>query len=223
MATVREVFTSGITKIVQQPASQPGDVFPAGVMLHFAGAAAPTGWLICDGTAVSRATYPSLFSAVGTTYGAGDGSTTFNLPDTRGRVIASKHTSGTFQTLGATGGEETHTTTVNEMPSHNHGGVTGNTQPTAGNDSPDHTHQTSVTVNDNNGASGIIGGLTRVAGKGITVGEGTAGLAFASGGRSAFHSHTISSHSHTVSSQGGGAAHNNLQPYIVFNHIIRAY
>ena len=61
-------------------------VMPVGCVIPFAGAAAPTGWLLCQGQAVSRTTYAQLFSVIGTTYGSGDGSTTFNLPDMRGRV-----------------------------------------------------------------------------------------------------------------------------------------
>lgn len=59
------------------------DAFPAGVMMAYGGAAAPSLWLMCDGTAVSRTTYSALFAAIGTAYGVGDGSTTFNLPDLR--------------------------------------------------------------------------------------------------------------------------------------------
>jgi microcystin-dependent protein len=59
---------------------------PTGTLTAFAGATAPSGWLMCDGSAISRSTYSDLFTVVGTTYGAGDGSTTFNLPDLRGRV-----------------------------------------------------------------------------------------------------------------------------------------
>src|SRR5690242_494962 len=69
-----------------------GDTTPAGVLAMFGAASAPTGWLLCDGTAVSRATYATLFGVIGTTYGTGDGSTTFNLPDFRGRVPAGKGT-----------------------------------------------------------------------------------------------------------------------------------
>ena len=61
-------------------------VMPVGCVIPFAGAAAPTGWLLCQGQAVSRTTYAQLFSVIGTTYGSGDGKTTFNLPDMRGRV-----------------------------------------------------------------------------------------------------------------------------------------
>jgi microcystin-dependent protein len=84
------------------------DGTPAGTIVATGMSTAPTGWLICDGSAISRSTYASLFSAIGTAYGAGDGSTTFNIPDLRGRVAVGKNT-GTFTTLGGTGGTETHT------------------------------------------------------------------------------------------------------------------
>ena len=80
---------------------------PAGAIVQFGGTTAPTNWLLCDGSAVSRAAWPSLYSAIGTTYGAGDGSTTFNVPDLRGRVAVGKD-SATFSTLGFSGGTETH-------------------------------------------------------------------------------------------------------------------
>lgn len=73
------------------PSAQlPDGLIPAGVMVPFAGGTAPTGWLLCSGQAVSRTTYATLFAAIGTTWGAGDGSTTFNLPDLRDRVPVGK-------------------------------------------------------------------------------------------------------------------------------------
>lgn len=84
------------------------DGIPAGVIMAWGASSAPANWLICDGSAISRSTYASLFNAIGTSYGVGDGSTTFNLPDLRGRVIVGKN-GATFGTLGATGGSETHT------------------------------------------------------------------------------------------------------------------
>ena len=107
---------------------------PAGTVADFAGATPPNGWLLCAGQAISRALYSALFSAIGTTYGVGDGSTTFNLPDARGRALfgkddmngaaANRLTSGgggvAGNTLGAVGGAETVTLTTNEMPSHSH-------------------------------------------------------------------------------------------------------
>lgn len=82
---------------------------------------APTGWLICDGAAVSRTTYAALFSAIGTTYGAGNGSTTFNLPNLKGRTAVGYNSAETeFNTVGKTGGEKAHSLTVAELPAHTH-------------------------------------------------------------------------------------------------------
>lgn len=68
-------------------------IVPSGAVMPYAGSAAPEGWLLCDGSAVSRTTYAKLFAAIGTTYGTGDGSKTFTLPDMRGRVPAGVNTS----------------------------------------------------------------------------------------------------------------------------------
>jgi microcystin-dependent protein len=110
-----------------------------GMVVPYAGSAAPTGWLLCYGQAVSRTTYLDLFNTIGDTYGAGDGSTTFNLPDLRGRSVfgvdnmggsaANRVTSGvsgiTATTLGASGGDENmqqHNHTLTD-PGHSHGMV----------------------------------------------------------------------------------------------------
>ncbi|MFL3051869.1 MAG: phage tail protein [Candidatus Neomarinimicrobiota bacterium] len=77
------------------------------------------GWLVCDGSAVSRSTYSALFSAIGTTYGTGDGSSTFNLPNFGGKgPMGYKSNNAKFDALNETGGAETHTLTANEIPSH---------------------------------------------------------------------------------------------------------
>lgn len=85
------------------------------------------GWLNCDGAAVSRTTYARLFDAIGTAYGAGDGSTTFNVPDHRGRapIGVGTGTGLTARTRGATVGTETETLSISQIPSHDHGGATG--------------------------------------------------------------------------------------------------
>jgi microcystin-dependent protein len=87
----------------------------------FGGLRPPEGWLLCDGTAVSRSTYGRLFSVIGTAYGPGDGSTTFGLPDLRGRIPAGLDgTQEEFNSLGKKGGEKAHTLTMEEIPSHQH-------------------------------------------------------------------------------------------------------
>lgn len=113
------------------------ELLAPGIVLPFAGTTAPAGWLLCAGQAVSRTTFAGLFNAIGTTYGAGDGSTTFNVPDLRGRVAAGKDdmngtaasrltNTGTGNpgingaTLGATGGADRHTLTEAQMPAHTH-------------------------------------------------------------------------------------------------------
>jgi microcystin-dependent protein len=114
-----------------------GLAVPTGAILDFAGTSAPTGYLGCDGSNISRATYAALFSAIGTTWGAGDGSTTFTLPDFRRRVAVGSGGTGTAtlgNAVGNTGGAETHTLVTAEMPSHTHpnGGSATLANPSAG-------------------------------------------------------------------------------------------
>lgn len=139
---------------------------PAGVVADFAGATAPTGWLMCYGQEVSRATYAALFSAIGTTYGTGNGTTTFNLPDCRGRVVIGQDDMGgvsanriTVATsgidgdvLGDVGGSEGGTITFDKMPAHTH----------------PYTIQTGNTGTTNNPARGFAGGT-------VTSNTGSAG------------------------------------------------
>lgn len=97
------------------------DTLPIGAIVPYGSDDIPTNWLLCDGSAVSRTTYASLFSAIGTNFGKGDGETTFNLPDFRSRVPLGKDVSDEdFDTLGKTYGEKEHKLTINEMPSHGH-------------------------------------------------------------------------------------------------------
>lgn len=99
-------------------------LIPTGTVLATARSTAPTGFLLCDGSAVSRSTYSGLFSAIGTTYGSGDGSTTFNVPDLRGRTpVGVDGAAGRLNAndaLGNSGGAQTHTLTTAEMPAHAH-------------------------------------------------------------------------------------------------------
>jgi len=105
---------------------------PIGTLFMWGTNTAPGGYLLCDGSAVSRTTYSELFAAIGTTFGVGDGSTTYNVPDFTQRFPLGKASSGTGNTLGSTGGTIDHLHAANPPStgsstdgSHNHGGVTG--------------------------------------------------------------------------------------------------
>ena len=191
---------------------QLSSLIPFGVIWETAATTAPAGWLLCYGQAVSRSTYADLFSAIGTTYGVGDGSTTFNIPDLRGRVSAGKDDMGgtsanrltnqpgglNGDTLGATGGSETHALITGELPVHTHAAGTLATS-SAGN----HSH-TLPDATSNSGSQGGAGNSPLG-----TISTSTAGA----------HTHTITG---ATASAGSGTAHNNLPPTIILNKIIKA-
>mgnify|MGYP001249956246 CR=1 FL=1 len=107
---------------------------PIGSVVDYAGITAPTNWLFCYGQAISRTTYAALFAVIGTAWGAGNGTTTFNLPDCRGRAAIGKDDMGGTaanrittagagfdgSTIAAAGGTQTHTLTTAQIPVHNH-------------------------------------------------------------------------------------------------------
>jgi len=112
-------------------------IVPTGVIMDWAGGSmnVPTGWLLCDGSAVSRTTYAALFAVIGTTYGSGDGSTTFNLPDSRDRVsVGAGSTYALGQTMGSATNSHTHSAGSYKGPSHTHA-VNSHTHSI-----PSHTH-----------------------------------------------------------------------------------
>ena len=178
---------------------------PIGVVVPFAGSTSPAGWLLCFGQTVSRTTYAGLFATIGTTWGSGDGSTTFGLPDLRGRAVAGKDDMGgsaanrltaagsgiTGTTLGTSGGTETHTLITSQMPSHTH------TQ-----DAHGHNIQRSNSAATSVGADASA--LYRP--------QQSTGASY------------VDTQSTTATNQntGGGGAHQNTQPTIILNYIIKA-
>ncbi|MDF2114785.1 tail fiber protein [Roseiarcaceae bacterium H3SJ34-1] len=177
-------------------------VAPTGIIAPFAGATAPTGWLLCYGQAISRTTYASLFGVISTAYGVGDGSTTFNVPDLRGRVIAGRDdmggvaatrlTSATISggalVLGKTGGEERHQLTISELANHNHALT-----------DPGHTHPLPQTTGAGSGQALAVSQTPTTAA--AATGSATTGI--------------------TLAATGGDTPHNNVQPTIIGNYIIR--
>ncbi|CAF2041113.1 unnamed protein product [Rotaria magnacalcarata] len=113
----------GLSAVVESSSEGAGSGIPAGSILAFGGQNIPNGWLLCNGNALHRQKFISLFKAISTMYGEGDGISTFNLPDLRGRVVvgAGQGLRLSNRELAATFGAEQHTLTVNEMPSHSHG------------------------------------------------------------------------------------------------------
>lgn len=212
---------------------------PAGAIVMYAGAVAPTGYLLCQGQAVSRTTYADLFTAIGTAYGTGDGSTTFNLPDLRVRLPIG---AGTGKALGASDGVAEASRNANHSHSHGHSAsaststASANVSGSASSD-PGHTHgglTGDAGSHSHGGATGTPSGSANAqngTGQVVTGSNHTHSIssdgthqhtisAVNSGG----HSHTISvsdsGHSHTASASvgsGGSADH----PYVVVNYIIK--
>ena len=216
-------------------------IMPSGIIEMFAGSTAPNGWLICDGSTVSRKTYSDLFKIIGTTYGAGNSNDTFTLPDMRGRTPIGVGTGAglTARTLAATTGTETATLSEANLASHTH-------TATVGTQSANHTHSgTSSGVSANHYHQNYSDGV----GSG-TMGRGSSGFANLGGGYqgvlivglgqnnsstsytgyvSADHSHTLTTenesanHNHTVtnSNTGSGTAFSIMHPSIAINFIIK--
>jgi microcystin-dependent protein len=142
-STVPVVLPSDPTTALQAATKQYVDAAgPSGAIMAFAGTTAPSGWLKCEGQAISRATYATLFAAIGTTWGVGDGSTTFNVPDLRGTFLRGTGTNGTY---GTAVGPSVGTYAVDTYLNHSH---------TATSTDSGHSHGISAT-GMNGGSTGV--------------------------------------------------------------------
>jgi microcystin-dependent protein len=183
---------------VSGPIGIPGDA-EVGTIKAYAAAAAPASWMLCDGSAISRSAYPQLFSLIGSTYGAGDGSTTFNLPDLRSKMIVGmgQGTGLTNRVLAATGGEENHQLTIAELAQHTH---VQNA----------HTHIQDAHYHGVGNAQGTAGG-------------GGYQIAGSVLGNWSTLSATATNQNTTATNQntGGGTGHNTMPPFLVITYIIK--
>lgn len=190
---------------------------PTGALIMYAASAAPTGYLLCDGSAVSRTTFSALFAVIGTTYGVGDGSTTFNVPDLRGRapIGVGTGTGLTARTLAGTLGEETHLLTGAEsgVPVHNH---TQNAH-THTQDAHQHTANTGTNAGYVEGGGGFT---FDVGGANVTTGGGGYGIQSKTALATATNQSTTATNIATTAANAS-SAHNNMQPSIVVNFIIK--
>jgi microcystin-dependent protein len=184
-----------------------GAALPAGIVVAYAAAAAPTGWLLCDGSAVGRSTYAALFAAIGTTYGAGDGTTTFNLPNLKGRTpVGLDAAQSEFDALGESGGAKSVTLTAAQSgaPAHSHG---VGTLATASAGSHSHTFG----VKTNTGGGGNSNTLEDLNTDTTTFTTAATGA----------HTHGLSGSTANNAATGAAQAHENLPPYLTLNFLIK--
>lgn len=155
----------------------PSQAAPTGLIIIWAATTAPQGWLLCNGAAVSRTLYVNLFNIISTTYGSGDGSSTFNVPDLRAKLAIGKSGANSLgQTSKGVTADASPANTNNISLDHSHSGNTGGS-------SSDHSHN--QFYNKNNGA--WSGGISANHYHGFTT-----------GGVSVNHTHGLQSHTHTM-------------------------
>lgn len=191
------------------------DSVPVGSIQAYGGMSAPTNWLICDGRAVSRTDYKELFKVIGVFFGAGDGATTFNLPDLTGRVAIGHNDT---YSLGAQGGNKDAI-----IPYHNHSIASSGACT---------TNSTSKTLTGSVWNMAVQSSSQNLTTTGIFSSRGTTeGVGYASNSNQrpdgfnidATHSHGIPNHTHTVNYAGtaDNTVDANMQPYLVTNYIIK--
>ena len=208
------------------------DSTPAGVISDYGGNIAPAGWLLCDGSTVLRATYPALFTAVGTSWASGgELGTEFRLPNLKGRVtVARDAAQPEFDTVGEPGGEKVHRLLAGEMPlhghtvnSHSHGGVVTGAGTGIG-IYGDGVHSHAAAGGSNFGVgyaqNGAVGTARGTVAGGNTYTENAG--SHAHGVYDPGHAHGVYAESPGTNNAGSATPdHNNLQPYAVVHKIIK--
>lgn len=162
----------------------------------------PAGYLLAEGQAISRSTYSALFQKIGTIHGSGDNTSTFNLPNMKGRTFVSQNTTGVFTTLGKVGGSESYSLSLAQMPEHNHTGTTSSAGA--------HTHAGRIKKTDGHYVGTSATEVRRIGDNSADTYDGT--ITRSSGA----HTHTM-----TTSTQGSGATVWNIQPYLVGKYLIK--
>jgi microcystin-dependent protein len=222
---------------------QTSAALPAGTIIPSARSGPSSGFIFCDGSQVSRSVFAALYAAIGTVYGPGDGASTFNVPDLRGRapIGAGAGPGLTNRGLGGVGGEENHTLSAAEMPYHSHTIVDNGHSHTVnepyhshsisqtphahGINDPSHAHQAEQIVSGtqflyvNNGGAMPIGQLTQPAFTGISIQGANANVSVVQTKIGV----TIAGAYASVYNNpaGSSAAHNNMQPFIAINYFIK--
>lgn len=188
----------------------PASTEDPGSIKMFGGSSAPTGWLLCDGAAVSRSTYADLFAEIGTAYGVGNGSTTFNVPNLQQRFPMGKAASGTGATLGESGGAIDH---VHAGPSHTHG-VASHTHTIA------HTHSVPYDDWTTNAGGAPVAGVLQAGGTG-SGGEATVSQATSDNTTGASSAANSGGTALTTDAGGTGNTGTANPPYQTVNFIIK--
>jgi microcystin-dependent protein len=203
-----------VTRIVnlevwQRTVTLGGAAGPTGTISAFAGASIPAGALACDGSVYDPILHAALFTAIGTTYGGSTSAPLLPLIAPGTNIVQQ----GSGFALAATGGEQTHTLTTAQMPSHNHGGSTS--AGTSGGMSANDPHTHAPPAGDFALTSQPLAYSWSVSG-GVDTFVDARGTA--TGPTSIAHTHTVPGL--TITAQGGGGAHNNMPPYIAMAYVI---
>ncbi len=206
--TVRDTVNATSFRLISAPG---GSLVPPGVIMAWPAAVPPAGWLVCNGTSYSAASYPALFSVIGTTYGGGAG--TFLVPDLRARVPAGMDGGGYFTTLGKTGGQTSVALTNDSIPTHTHSvDVPGATSTSSGN----HTHVAYCPT----ASASTTGGIT-VPSSWVIAGNQARSTVSPD---PQLHNHgnlTFGVQGLGSAPASGSAAHDNLKPYTTMFYVIK--